>query len=136
MKKILFAAMMMAMMVFASCGSDKAATPEDVVNESMELLKNQDYEAYVKLLDIKVKEGEDLEARRAEVATQLKGLADAFFGAAGGLKSWTIDECTIAEDGKTAKAKITRTFGNGESDEHSEDLVLGDDGVWRLESDK
>ncbi len=136
MKKILFAAMMMAMFVFTGCGSDKPATPEEAVENAMELLKNQDYEGYVNLLDIELDEGETLEERRAELVPQFEGLAEAFFGAAGGLKSWTINECKIAEDGKKATVKLTRHFGNGKSDDYAEHLVLGDDGVWKIKSDK
>ena len=139
MKKILsVTVLVMALAMLVACGGGN--TPSSVVEKSMKCLQNKDYEGYVDLLYIDVKEGEDPEVQRNAVASMIASKADQTLAKKQGIKSYEIlsEEVTPAEENKpeTAVVKVKIEYGDASTKEETVKLKKDDAGDWKIDMGK
>ena len=152
MKKILsVTVLVMALAMLVACGGGN--TPSSVVEKSMKCLQDKDYEGYVDLLyiDVKegedpevqrnaVKEGEDPEVQRNAVASMIASKADQTLAKKQGIKSYEIlsEEVTPAEENKpeTAVVKVKIEYGDSSTKEETVKLKKDNAGDWKIDMGK
>lgn len=139
MKKILsVTVLVMALAMLVACGGGN--TPSSVVEKSMRCLQDKDYEGYVDLLYIDVKEGEDPEVQRNAVASMIASKADQTLAKKQGIKSYEIlsEEVTPAEENKpeTAVVKVKIEYGDASTKEETVKLKKDDAGDWKIDMGK
>lgn len=139
MKKILsVTVLVMALAMLVACGGGN--TPSSVVEKSMKCLQEKDYEGYVDLLYIDVKEGEDPEVQRNAVASMIASKADQTLAKKQGIKSYEIlsEEVTPAEENKpeTAVVKVKIEYGDASTKEETVKLKKDDAGDWKIDMGK
>ena len=139
MKKILsVTVLVMALAMLVACGGGN--TPSSVVEKSMKCLQNKDYEGYVDLLYIDVKEGEDPEVQRNAVASMIASKADQTLAKKQGIKSYEIlsEEVTPAEENKpeTAVVKVKIEYGDASTKEETVKLKKDNAGDWKIDMGK
>ncbi len=139
MKKILsVTVLVMALAMLVACGGGN--TPSSVVEKSMKCLQDKDYEGYVDLLYIDVKEGEDPEVQRNAVASMIASKADQTLAKKQGIKSYEIlsEEVTPAEENKpeTAVVKVKIEYGDASTKEETVKLKKDDAGDWKIDMGK
>lgn len=139
MKKILsVTVLVMALAMLVACGG--GSTPSSVVEKSMKCLQDKDYEGYVDLLYIDVKEGEDPEVQRNAVASMIASKADQTLAKKQGIKSYDIlsEEVTPAEENKpeTAVVKVKIEYGDASTKEETVKLKKDDAGDWKIDMGK
>lgn len=139
MKKILsVTVLVMALAMLVACGG--GSTPSSVVEKSMKCLQDKDYEGYVDLLYIDVKEGEDPEVQRNAVASMIASKADQTLAKKQGIKSYEIlsEEVTPAEENKpeTAVVKVKIEYGDASTKEETVKLKKDDAGDWKIDMGK
>lgn len=135
MKKI-FGFMVLAIAIFAlsSCGGGN--TPSAVAEKAVKCIQAEDYEGYVNLMNIEVKEGEDIENAKTMLVALMKEKGGKSMKEKEGIKSYEILSEEIAEDGNTAVVKVKIVYGNGTEDEQKIKLVKDKDGEWKLSDAK
>ena len=133
MKKIftiLFAALLAGSFAFVSCGqsgdttgtaTSKKDSPSKITEKAMKALKNKDYEGAVRYMA-------GIEDATDEDISQMAALIGMIYEANGGLKDYEILSEEISEDGQNAVVGIKYTFGNGETNEDTEKLMLTEKG--------
>lgn len=139
MKKILsVTVLVMALAMLVACGG--GSTPSSVVEKSMKCLQDKDYEGYVDLLYIDVKEGEDPEVQRNAVASMIASKADQTLAKKQGIKSYEIlsEEVTPAEENKpeTAVVKVKIEYGDASTKEETVKLKKDNAGDWKIDMGK
>lgn len=139
MKKILsVTVLVMALAMLVACGGGN--TPSSVVEKSMKCLQDKDYEGYVDLLYIDVKEGEDPEVQRNAVSSMIASKADQTLAKKQGIKSYEIlsEEVTPAEENKpeTAVVKVKIEYGDASTKEETVKLKKDDAGDWKIDMGK
>lgn len=139
MKKILsVTVLVMALAMLVACGGGN--TPSSVVEKSMKCLQDKDYEGYVDLLYIDVKEGEDPEVQRNAVASMIASKADQTLAKKQGIKSYEIlsEEVTPAEENKpeTAVVKVKIEYGDSSTKEETVKLKKDNAGDWKIDMGK
>lgn len=139
MKKILsVTVLVMALAMLVACGGGN--TPSSVVEKSMKCLQDKDYEGYVDLLYIDVKEGEDPEVQRNAVASMIASKADQTLAKKQGIKSYEIlsEEVTPAEENKpeTAVVKVKIEYGDASTKEETVKLKKDNAGDWKIDMGK
>lgn len=139
MKKILsVTVLVMALAMLVACGG--GSTPSSVVEKSMKCLQDKDYEGYVDLLYIDVKEGEDPEVQRNAVASMIASKADQTLAKKQGIKSYEIlsEEVTPAEENKpeTAVVKVKIEYGDSSTKEETVKLKKDNAGDWKIDMGK
>jgi hypothetical protein len=113
---------------FYSCGGGKAAnTPGETLKKSMSLLADKKYDDVVAMYA--KKDGTTLTDEEKKKMSGLMSLATGELDKKQGVKSIDILEEKIADDGKTATVKFKTTYGNGETNEETNDMV-NIDGKW------
>ena len=128
MKKILsVTVLVMALAMLVACGG--GSTPSSVVEKSMKCLQDKDYEGYVDLLYIDVKEGEDPEVQRNAVASMIASKADQTLAKKQGIKSYEIlsEEVTPAEENKPETAVVKVKIEYGEASTKEETVKMKED---------
>ena len=131
---IILAALMACSFAFVSCGQSgettetgkkiKKNSPSAVLEKALKALKNKDYKAALMY-------SEGIENASEEEIEGLASLVQMLYEANGGLKDYEILSEEISEDGQTAKIEMKYSFGNGEVQEDSENMVLTEKG-WRM----
>lgn len=139
MKKILsVTVLVMALAMLVACGG--GSTPSSVVEKSMKCLQDKDYEGYVDLLYIDVKEGEDPEVQRNAVASMIASKADQTLAKKQGIKGYEIlsEEVTPAEENKpeTAVVKVKIEYGDASTKEETVKLKKDNAGDWKIDMGK
>lgn len=139
MKKILsVTVLVMALAMLVACGG--GSSPSSVVEKSMKCLQDKDYEGYVDLLYIDVKEGEDPEVQRNAVASMIASKADQTLAKKQGIKSYEIlsEEVTPAEENKpeTAVVKVKIEYGDASTKEETVKLKKDNAGDWKIDMGK
>lgn len=139
MKKILsVTVLVMALAMLVACGG--GSTPSSVVEKSMKCLQDKDYEGYVDLLYIDVKEGEDPEVQRNAVASMIASKADQTLAKKQGIKSYDIlsEEVIPAEENKpeTAVVKVKIEYGDSSTKEETVKLKKDNAGDWKIDMGK
>lgn len=139
MKKILsVTVLVMALAMLVACGGGN--TPSSVVEKSMKCLQDKDYEGYVDLLYIDVKEGEDPEVQRNAVASMIASKADQTLAKKQGIKGYEIlsEEVTLAEENKpeTAVVKVKIEYGDASTKEETVKLKKDNAGDWKIDMGK
>ena len=132
MKKILsVTVLVMALAMLVACGG--GSSPSSVVEKSMKCLQDKDYEGYVDLLYIDVKEGEDPEVQRNAVASMIASKADQTLAKKQGIKS-----VTPAEENKpeTAVVKVKIEYGDASTKEETVKLKKDNAGDWKIDMGK
>lgn len=117
-------------MSFYSCGGGKAAnTPGATLKKSMSLLADKKYDDVVAMYA--KKDGTALTDEEKKKMSGLMSLATGELDQKQGIKSIDILEEKVADDGKTATVKFKTTYGNGETNEETNDMV-NIDGKWYI----
>ena len=126
MKKLVIVLAVIAMVISMSSCKKNASTPTGAAKAYYECLKGGDFKAAVKSTYKYNKEMTAEEQKKADES--IDALADKLSMAmsfTGGIKDFTISDEAIDGDMATVKVKIT--YGNGESDEKTEQLKkIGD----------
>lgn len=113
---------------FYSCGGGKASnTPGATIKASITAMGDKKYDDLVKMY-VK-KDGTALSEEEQKKMAGLISMAGAEYDTKQGVKSVDILEEKVADDGKTATVKFKTTYGNGETNEETSDLV-NVDGKW------
>jgi len=122
MKKLVIVLAVVAMVIsMSSCKKNGASTPTDATKAYYECLKGGDFKAAVKSTYKYNKEMTAEEQKKADES--IDALADKLSMAmsfTGGIKDFAISDEAI--DGEMATVKVKITYGNGESDEKTEQL--------------
>lgn len=139
MRKILSLSLfVVAMALLVACGGGNS--PSSVVEKSMKCLQDKDYDGYVDLLYIEVKEGEDPEVQRNAVGSMVASKADQTLAKKQGIKSYEVlsEEVVPAEEDKpeTAVVKVKVDYGDGSSKEESVKLKKDQAGDWKIDMGK
>lgn len=132
MKKnlLLFAAFILSIITFASCGSD-GATPSAAAEKCAELLKAGDYNGLIDQIAFDENASqEDIDATKAMLVAAGKDKNEKKFAEKQGIASYKVISEEIAEDGNTAIVKIEFTYGDGSTETEKYDLKLVD-GQWK-----
>lgn len=118
--------------IFSSCSSDTTSSPRKVAEKYGEYLLSDKPERIVDLVDTGDASKEEIEAGKQMLSGFITlGLAEVK-KAKDGFKDFEIISEDI--DGDEAEVTIKITFGNGETDEESLDMVKVD-GKWKLQMD-
>lgn len=112
---------------FTACSG--GSSPSDVVKKYHNLVKAKDYKAATALF-VK-KGGEKMSEDEEKKVEGILEMAAKDLEKKDGLKSITIDEETISEDGTTAKVKFTMEYGNGKI-KKDDGKLMKIDGNWML----
>ncbi|MBO7573093.1 MAG: DUF4878 domain-containing protein [Bacteroidales bacterium] len=122
MKKLVIVLAVIAMVIsMSSCKKNGASTPTDAAKAYYECLKGGDFKAAVKSTYKYNKEMTAEEQKKADETVE--ALADKLSMAmsfTGGIKDFTVSDEAI--NGEMASVKVKITYGNGESDEKTEQL--------------
>ncbi len=122
MKKLVIVLAVIAMVIsMSSCKKNGSTTPTGAAKAYYECLKGGDFKAAVKSTYKYNKEMTAEEQKKADES--IDALADKLSMAmsfTGGIKDFTISDEAI--DGEMATVKVKITYGNGESDEKTEQL--------------
>lgn len=128
-----FAAILACGFAFVSCGqsgdttevkTSKKDTPSAVIEKGLNLLKNKDYKGAIQfLVGIEDAAEDDVES--------VVALVSAIYESNGGLKDYEILGEQISEDGQSAIVNVKYTFGNGEINEDTEEMILTEKG-WTM----
>lgn len=137
MKKVLIfaiTALVVCSFAFVSCGqsgdstettkSSKKSSPSATLEKVLKELKNKDYKAALMYTV-------GTENYTEEEVNGLSELMQMVYEANGGLKDYEILGETISEDGQAASVALKYTFGNGEVQEDTEQMVLTENG-WKI----
>ena len=125
MKKM-FRLMAVAIVVlaFAACG--KTASPESAAEACIKSYVKGDYKA---MMDQYYFKKEVTQEQREQYAALIESKVAPELEKKGGVKSYTIGETTLAEDGQSAVVEYTIHYGDGTDDTDKMDVVLVD-GKW------
>ena len=136
MKKLFLSLVcMFALLATTSCG-EKASTPADAATECLELVKAQNYEAFVETIKMSDKvTAEEIEQTKQMYVALFKEKAEKEITKKGGIASYTLVKEEIAEDGQTAKVEFDVTYGNGTTKKQKFDMILVD-GKWMQNANK
>lgn len=131
MKKIFrLMAMAIVVMAFAACGN--TSSPEAAANGVLKSYVKGDYKGMISQYHFKQNlTDEDKDQFAAALQEKLAPEIEK----KGGIKSYTIDETTMAEDGQSAVVKYTIFFGDGSSNDDTMKVALVD-GKWMPEAGK
>ena len=137
MKKVLvfaIAAFLACSFAFVSCGHSgdsvktakisKKDSPSTVVEKVLKVLKAKDYKAALTF-------AAGTEDYTEEELNGLAELMQMVYDANGGLTNYEILDEKISEDGLNATVTVKSTYGNGEVQEDTEELVQTENG-WRI----
>ena len=137
MKKVLIfaiTAFVVCSFAFVSCGqsgdstettkSSKKSSPSATLEKVLKELKNKDYKAALMYTV-------GTENYTEEEVNGFAELMQMVYEANGGLKDYEILSETISEDGQAASVAVKCTFGNGEVQEDTEQMVLTENG-WKI----
>ncbi len=127
---ILFATLLVGSSAFVSCGqsgdttgteTNKIDSPSIVMDKTLKALKNKDYEGAVRYM-------EGVDGATDEDISQMAALIGMIYEANGGVKDYEILNEETSEDGQSAVVYVKYLFGNGESQEDSDILILTEKG--------
>lgn len=137
MKKVLIfaiAAFLACSFAFVSCGqsgdstettkTSKKSSPSATLEKVLKELKNKDYKAAITF-------AAGTEDYTEEELNGLAELMQMVYDANGGLTNYEILDEKISEDGQNATVTVKSTYGNGEVQEDTEELVQTENG-WRI----
>lgn len=134
MKKVFYFGLFATILfIMASCG---ASTPGAAAKQYAEYVQNGKYEKFVDgiVFDQKIDAAKAKEAKEGLTA-MLKEKVSKEIEKKQGIKQIDIVSEEVAEDGNTAKVVLKQTYGNGETDENTYDMVK-QDGKWKMSMNK
>jgi hypothetical protein len=111
-------------LAFVACG--KNASPENATEACLKSYVQGDYKGMIDQYYFKNEVNEETKEQYAEL---IKTKVAPELEKKGGLKSYTVGETTLAEDGQSAVVKYTLHYGDGSCNEDQMDVVLVD-GKW------
>jgi hypothetical protein len=131
----LLAALIACSFAFTSCGQSgdnsdattavkKKDSPSDVMEKALKTLQQKDYKGIVKYMPSAEDASED------DIA-QMAALIEMVYEVNGGLKDYEILGEEISEDGQSATVTTKYIFGNGETKEDIDKLILTENG-WLI----
>lgn len=137
MKRVFtFSLMIAAMLVMASCSSSLGDGPGEALTGYVEALQSGNYAAFVD--GFALKEGissEEAEQQKAMFVSLVRDKASQEYGKKGGIQGVEILSEELSEDGNSAVVTFTLRYGDGTSQEDSQDMVKRD-GKWLMDADK
>lgn len=133
MRKIvsILAVALFALVVWA-CGT--ANTPSAVAEKSIECLKTGDYEGYADL--VYYKDAAKAQEQKEALTAMLKEKMSKVVEKQGGIKSYSVVEEKIADDGKTAVVRLNMEYENGKTDTAEVHLLTDENGKWKINAEK
>lgn len=135
MKKVLYFGLFATIIfMLASCGG--ASTPGAAAKQYAEYVQNGKYEKFVDgiVFDEKMDAAKVKEAKEGLTA-MLKEKVNKEIEKKQGIKQIDIVSEEVAEDGNTAKVVLKQTYGNGETDDNTYDMIK-QDGKWKMSMKK
>jgi len=117
-------------LAFAACG--KTASPEGAAEACLKSYVKGDYVAMMEQYYFKK---EVTQEQREQYAALVEEKAGPQVEKKGGIKSYSVGEAAIAEDGQSAVVPYTIEYGNGTSETDNMDVVLVD-GKWMPDAGK
>lgn len=135
MKKVFyFSLIAMTMFIMAACSSSDG--PGDAMKRYSNYLIKGNYEKFVDGIAFRQDATPDnLKEQKDALVSMLKEKVAKEYEKMGGLKSIEVLSEEISEDGNTASVKIKQTYGNGETQEGTQEMVKRD-GKWLMSIDK
>ncbi len=135
MKKIFtLLSIVCAFAFMVACSSSPTSSPTAVAESFCKAMQNNDFEALIDL--VYFSGGEEIAAsKKSKYLAIMSEKGDTLANKDGGIKSYTIGEEQISEDGSEAKIRVEFENGNGKSDGTTLDCVCVD-GTWYLEEGK
>jgi hypothetical protein len=131
MKKIASATMILAIIALMVSCSGGGKSPADVSKAFVTSIEKGNVDEAIKMLDGGDKASEeDMTKLKAFLGEGSKQIAEK-----GGIKNIEVVSEEISEDGKKADVKLKITYGNGETDDSSSNLILTDAG-WKMTMEK
>ncbi|MFI3261915.1 MAG: DUF4878 domain-containing protein [Rikenellaceae bacterium] len=123
-----------AFVCFVSCSSQ--SSPKDAAEKYAKCVQKGDFEGLVDLFYMKSTgdTAKDKE-QKDQLVSMFNEKAKPEIEKKGGIKSYTIGEETISEDGESAKVKVTFEYGDGTTDDEKTNLEKVD-GKWYLSMKK
>ena len=122
---------LITLFMFFACSSG-GSSPTATAKEYADYMQASEYDKILDLcaIDESLPKAE-IKMGKLFISNILSSLGDQYIKRKGGLKDTKILSETISEDGKTATVKIEQTYGNGESENTTLDMVLKK-GKWKL----
>lgn len=114
-----------------SCSSN---TPTGVAKQSIEAIEKGDYEGYVDLLYIK--NDKNKEETKQQLVALMKEKGAKTVEQKQGIKSCTVEEETLSDDGEKATVKMKVLYGNGKEETEDFSLRKDEDGNWKIDIGK
>lgn len=131
MKKVFYFGLLATILfIMASCGG--ASTPGAAAKQYAEYVRDGKYEKFVDgiVFDEKMDAAKVKEAKEGLTA-MLKEKVSKEIEKKQGIKQIDLVSEEVAEDGNTAKVILKQTYGNGETEENTYDMVK-QDGKWKM----
>jgi len=132
-KTFVFLALVMTVLVFASCGSN---SPKDVAGKAVECIQKKNFDGYADLVNFSSKEGGDIDGQKKMLVGMLQDKYAKTIEKKGGIKSYEVLSEEIASDGMTAVVGIRITYGDGEEKEDTVKMMKDEGGNWKIDAGK
>lgn len=135
MKKVLYFGLFATiLLIMAACSG--ASTPGAAAKQYAEYIKDGKYEKFVEgiVSNKKMDPAEDKEEREGLTA-MLKEKVGKEIEKKQGIKKIDIMAEVVSEDGNTAKVILRQTYGNGQTEENTYDMIKKD-GKWKMTMNK
>lgn len=131
--KNLFKALAIASLaiILWSCSSN---TPSGVAKQAIVAVEKGDYEGYVDLLYLE--NNKDKEETKQQLVALMKEKGAKTVEQKQGVKSCTVEEEIISDDGKKAKVKMKVVYGNGKEETENMSLRKDENGKWKIDIGK
>lgn len=135
MKKLIYLFAVVAAVFAVSCSS-APDTPGEAALNIYQLMADGKYEAVAEEFYFDSTNAEEVTQAKEAIASLLKEKAAPEIESKGGIANLEVLEEVIAEDGQSANVTIKTTYGNGESEENTVELVKDPNGDWKGALDK
>jgi hypothetical protein len=136
MKKIAYLMVIVVLSVFVASCAAKKDSPADAAKNIASLFQKKNYTAIVDCIAFDENETpENIAAQKNLYENIFSEKAGESFDEKGGIKSYEVLEETISDDGTKASVKMQYNYGDGSSEEISNDFVRVND-KWMMEINK
>jgi len=127
----LFGLLVMSVFLFSACSSS-GSSPGEAAKKYMNHFKTGDYEKFVDGMAVgEDSSEEEIKAGKAMMLAMMDK-AKKQIDAKGGIKDIEVVSETISDDGKTAKVVLKTTYGDGSTEEKSNNMIL-EKGDWKMD---
>lgn len=129
MKKLLMILAVAAVIGCCASCSHPVSGPAKVADKAMAAIQNSDWKAYAETFDIP-------EEQQSMIAGLAEEKIEENNKARGGIKSYTITDTEIEEDGNSAIVSVNIVYGDGTEEDENLSFKKNEDGEWKQHIDK